>query len=655
MRTRDRKPILWAFSLSRLDGLLERVMPQFAEAANIRVFHKVFKEALDAAQALIQQGEEVDVLISAGASAAYLRKYATVPVVTIQPTGFDMLQALAKARRLSRRVGIVSFGEVTPELEQFKELYGLEIEQRAYETIEEAESRVRELAAKGVEVVVGPSFVTDVSERIGLRGVFLYSENAVREAIGRAIEIARVARAEEAKRERIDAILRHLEEGVVAVDREERIQSVNPAMERMLKLPADALLGQPLPRVAPGLGLARVLETGDAELEVIQRLGNRDLVTNCIPIREQGVQTGAVLTCQEASAIERVDRRLRQQRPAHLVARHRLADAIGASPALRRARTLAERYGRTEATVLLTGESGTGKEIFAQGIHAASTRRERPFVAVNCAALPETLLESELFGYEEGAFTGARRGGKLGLFEIAHTGTIFLDEIGDMPLALQTRLLRVLQQREVLRLGARDATPVDVRVIAATNRDLPARIAQGAFREDLYYRLNILNLHLPPLRERPADVPIVAAHLLDAALARHGAPEGPATRERREQVLAAIEPRLLAYPWPGNVRELENVMERVAVLLAEPPGGDEEPGSGAGAAGEPVERELAAVVPELFEQAVRGDGDSLRTARRGSEREHVLRVLAECGGNHSQAARKLRIGRTTLWRKLRTE
>jgi propionate catabolism operon transcriptional regulator len=651
MRRRDRKPILWAFSLWGLDALLESVIPEFVEAATIRVFHMVFQEALDAAQALIQRGEEVDVLISAGASAAYLRKHAALPVVSIQPTGFDMLQALAKARRLSRRVGIVSFGSVTPELEQFKELYGLEIEQRAYETIEEAEARVRELAAAGVEVVVGPSYVTDLSERIGIRGVFLYSANAVREAIGRAIELARVARAEEAKRDRIDAILRHLEEAVVQVDLEERIQSVNPAMERLLKLPADALLGQPLSRVAPGLGLARVLDTGDTELEVIQKLGSRVLVTNCIPVREQGVLTGAVLTAQDATAIERVDRRLRQQRPAHLVARHRLDDALGASPALRRARALAERYGRTEATVLLTGESGTGKEIFAQGIHAASARRDRPFVAVNCAALPETLLESELFGYEEGAFTGARRGGKLGLFEIAHTGTIFLDEIGDMPLALQTRLLRVLQQREVLRLGARDATPVDVRVLAATNRDLPARIAQGAFREDLYYRLNILKLHLPPLRERPEDVPRIAAHLLDAALERHGAADGPALRERRERLLAAVQPRLLAYPWPGNVRELENVVERVAVLLAEPAAAEEGPGAGP----EAVERELAAVVPELFGREPGGDRDSLRAARRGREREHVLRVLAECGGNQSLAARKLRIGRTTLWRKLRTE
>jgi transcriptional regulator, propionate catabolism operon regulatory protein len=639
-RTRDRKPILWAFSLTRLNGLLESVVPQYAAVADVRVFEKGFQDAIDTARALVQQGEEVDVFISAGANAAWIRKHATVPVVEIQPTGFDMMQALAKARRLSRRVAIVTFGRVTPELEQFKDLYGLEIEQRAYETAEEAEACVRELAAKGVEVVVGPTLVTEVSDRVGVKGVFLYSHDAVHAAIGRAVEIARVARAEEAKRERIDAILRHLEEGVVAVDAEERIQSLNPAMERLLRVTGDTAVGQPLSRVAPALGLARVLATGAPELEAIERVGGRTLVTNRIPIREQGVQTGAVLTCQDAAAIERVDRSLRSHnRPRRFAAGYRLADAVGTSPAMRRVRELAERYARTDATVLISGESGTGKEIFAQGIHAASARRDRPFVAINCAALPETLLESELFGYEEGAFTGSRRGGKPGLFEAAHTGTIFLDEIGDMPLPLQSRLLRVLQQREVLRLGGQDAVPVDVRIVAATNHDLGAQIAQGAFREDLYYRLDILKLHLPPLRERREDVPLIAARLLEAALARHRARAGP------EKALAMLGPALQAHAWPGNVRELENVIERVAVIVADlaPDGALDE-------------RELRDVLPARHEGGrARTDGESLRALRSGQEREHVLRVVAACGGNHAEAARRLGIGRTTLWRKLRME
>ncbi len=261
-------------------------------------------------------------------------------------------------------------------------------------------------------------------------------------------------------------------------------------------------------------------------------------------------------------------------------------------------------------------------------------------MAVNCAALPETLLESELFGYEEGAFTGSRRGGKPGLFEAAHTGTIFLDEIGDMPAPLQTRLLRVLQQREVLRLGGSDPTPVDVRVVAATNRDLESRVAQGTFREDLYYRLAILRLHLPPLVDRREDLPLLAEHLLRAALARHG--EAGAL----DRALELVAPRLSSHPWPGNVRELENVLERVAVLF----GGADQAG--------PLEEELRSVVPELFgtRRARRGDSaDGLRSLRRSDERAHVLRVLADCEGDQGEAARRLGIGRTTLWRKLRGE
>jgi propionate catabolism operon transcriptional regulator len=263
-------------------------------------------------------------------------------------------------------------------------------------------------------------------------------------------------------------------------------------------------------------------------------------------------------------------------------------------------RTLAERYAATEGTVLITGESGTGKEMVAQGIHNASARRDRPFVAINCAAFPEALLESELFGYEEGAFTGSRRGGRAGLFEAAHTGTIFLDEVGDVPVTLQTRLLRVLQERQVLRLGSNDPTPVDVRVVAATNRDLKKEIARGAFREDLYYRLNILPIHVPPLRERRDDVGPIAEALLRDALGRHRAPDA------LPNALATVLPWLGAYAWPGNVRELENVLERIAVVYSHH----------AGAPGRVAPDDLRAVLPELFQPTERRDaaGADLRAA-----------------------------------------
>jgi propionate catabolism operon transcriptional regulator len=407
-------------------------------------------------------------------------------------------------------------------------------------------------------------------------------------------------------------------------------------MQRLLGLTADRAIGARLSTVAPDVSLARVLESGAEQVEVVQKLGDRLLVTNRIPLREHGVQTGAVLTCQDASAIQRVDRSLRSQhRPRRFVARYELADLVGDSPAVVSLKALAARYARTEATVLLTGQSGTGKEVLAQGLHSASGRRARPFVAVNCAAFPEALLESELFGYEEGAFTGSRRGGRPGLFEAAHTGTIFLDEVGDVPLALQTRLLRVLQEREVLRLGSNDPTPVDVRVIAATNRDLAASVAEGTFRKDLYYRLNILHLHLPALADRPGDVPIIAAHLLARALRRQGSP-----LDARE-VLGKLLPRLGRYAWPGNIRELENVLERVAVLCAE-----------ATTVRGPTLRELSSVVPELFREGERARPVTLSAARREGDRERVLRALEACGGDRTAAAKRLGIGRTTLWRKL---
>jgi propionate catabolism operon transcriptional regulator len=637
MSRSHRKPIVWAFSLSKLNQLLESVVPHYDAIAEIRVFRQGLEEALETIRRLTRAGEAVDVLVSAGWSGAFLRERAGMPVVVITPTGFDILQALSRARERSRRVGIVTYGAVTHELEQFKGLYGLEIEQRFYTNRQDAEASVRDLAARGVEIVVGPGLVTDLAEQAGLQSVFLYSRDSVHDALRRAIEIARVARAEEARRERIDAILAHLAEGVVAVDNDERIQSINPAMQRLLGVAADKAIGARLATVAPALSVARVLESGAEEIEVVQKLGRRLLVTNRIPLREHGVQTGAVLTCQDASAFERVDRSLRSEhRPRRFVARYAISDLVGDSAPAAECRALAERYARTDATVLVSGESGTGKEIIAQGIHAASARRGRPFVALNCTAFPETLLESELFGYEEGAFTGSRRGGRPGLFEAAHTGTIFLDEVGDVPLPLQTRLLRVLQEREVLRLGSNDPTPVDVRVIAATHRDLAACVADGTFRKDLYYRLAILPLHLPTLAERRDDVPMIAAHLVSRALRRHG------SGLRAEEVLARVLPRMTRYAWPGNIRELENVVERLAVLHAEV---DQAAGVSA--------RRLASVVPELFGLARTGaGGDTLAARRRDTDRERVLRMIEACGGDRSLAARRLGIGRTTLWRKL---
>jgi propionate catabolism operon transcriptional regulator len=620
--------------------LLPELIPSYEDVAEVRIVDKIFDDALAVAENLLQTGE-IDAVIAAGANGAFLRNRLRGPVVLLRVSGFDILHALARAREVSDRIAILSYQMISTELEEVKQILKLDIEQRFYTTLEDAAQRVRELQAAGFKVVVGSNTIQRLAKEAGMKGVFLYSANSARQALEDAIEIARVARLEESRREWLNSILRHLDDGIAAVDMEERIQSLNPAMAKLLGVSVEWASGRRLSELSPVLGLDATLRSGSPELGQVQRLGQRTLVINRLPIREHGAQTGAVLTCQDALTIQRADRNIRSRdRSRSLVARYSLSQIMGDSETITETRALAAQYAGTDATVLITGESGTGKELLAQGIHNASRRRDEPFVAINCGAFPESLLESELFGYEEGAFTGSRRGGKAGLFEAAHNGTIFLDEVTEIPLALQSRLLRVLQEKEVLRLGSTDPIMVDVRVIAATNRDIRQSVAEGKFREDVYYRLNILRLHVPPLRDRVEDIAVIARHLMSMALQRHGSPR-PA-HDPVDQIL----PHFERYPWPGNVREMENIIERIAVFV-----------SGSELSRRVDPRHLENIVPELFGSRPYGPSgpsdNGLKSIGRTIELDHIRKVLQESGGDQREAARRLGISRTTLWRRLK--
>lgn len=630
-------PRIVAVGLHRLKELFRDLAPSYGLRARVEVLDSGFETAVDNIREL-SRSQPIDVLVAAGSNGAYLRQHLDLPVVLVRVGGYDIMGALGRARSISSRIALVTHGAIPLEVERFNELFSLGIEQHSYRTTDDARNCVLELRARGIEVVVAPGLVADLAEAAGMSSVFLYSEDAVREALDDAVEMARLSRMEAAKRERLNTILGQLRDGVVAVDMNERIEILNPAMARLLERPAADLIGNKLSDVAPEFSLARTLREPRAEIDELQKIGSRAVLTSRLPITEQGAQTGAVLTAQDPESIQRVDRDLRARRhkPAANV-RYRLSDLVGTSPGIVHTRSLAAQYARSDATVLIFGESGTGKELLAQGIHAASKRANQPFIAVNCGAFPESLLESELFGYEEGAFTGARRGGKLGLFEAAHTGTIFLDEIGEMPVSLQTRLLRVLQEREILRVGAIEPTRVDVRVIAATHRDLTERIAAGDFRRDLYYRLNILRLELPGLRDRRQDLPELAAHLSRKIASRTGI---DITRDQRVQRLLEA---AVSYEWPGNVREFENLIERIAML-----------GQHTDATLGDVQ--LRDLVPEIFSASFLAQPPiSIANRRDESEAQLVQRVLDECGGSYAKASLQLGISRTTLWRKLKRQ
>ncbi len=326
----------------------------------------------------------------------------------------------------------------------------------------------------------------------------------------------------------------------------------------------------------------------------------------------------------------------RRTRSHGLEAKFRFSDIVGHSAMIQETIREARKYAHSEATVLITGESGTGKELFAQSIHNESSRREGPFVAVNCAALPENLLESELFGYEEGAFTGARRGGKPGLFTLAHGGTIFLDEISELSPALQARLLRVLQEKQVMPVGGQRVYPVDVRIISATNQDLKKLVKEGRFRKDLYFRLNVLNLHIPPLRDRLEDVPALFRHFL-GRLAGTSNLDLPRAEDNWPHLLKN-------YLWPGNVRELEGFAARYAAL------GEEDVST-------------RATFRKLFNKLT-GLEVPVETAHKkkivielGNMNEMEKQIIIEAQkiirGGKSELAKVLGVSRTTLWKKLR--
>lgn len=369
------------------------------------------------------------------------------------------------------------------------------------------------------------------------------------------------------------SVLDTMREGIEVIDRTGRVVYVNDSFTRITGVPASERLGRYMSDIMPDGELMQVLRTGKPVLTGTRRAAGSDVevVVNALPLFDAtgSELIGAVLVIRDVSTVLSLSREL--QRLGAIVdslqggardlnrAQYTFADIVGSSAPLRRAIQMARKAAETDVAVLITGESGTGKELFAHAIHNASRRRGGPFVSVNCAAIPDHLLESEIFGYEKGAFTGASTR-KLGMFELAHRGTIFLDEIGEMPLNLQAKLLRVLQEREFFRLGGLHPVRVDVRVVASTNVDLIEAVHKGTFRADLFFRLGVMNIQLPPLRERSDDLPELVDHIIGKLNQKMGRSIIGVSKEAMDL--------LMGYHWPGNIRELENVLQRAAVMIS---------------------------------------------------------------------------------------
>jgi len=441
----------------------------------------------------------------------------------------------------------------------------------------------------------------------------------------------------------LEAVINATEDAISVADEKGNTIIVNSAYTRITGLPPEAVLNKPVTvDIAEGDSMhLQILKTGKPVRNIRMKVGpaKKEVIVNVAPIFIDGTIHGSVGTIRDISEIMGLNDELAKARKLirRLHARYTWSDIIGVSPAMVAAKDQARRAAETPATVLLRGESGTGKELFAHAIHNASTRQKGQFVRVNCAALSENLLESELFGYVEGAFTGALKGGKKGLFEEANNGTIFLDEIGEISLSLQRKLLRVLQEREIVRVGSTVPLPVDVRVITATNINLEQKVKDGTFKGDLYYRLNVLPIAIPPLRSREEDLPRLVEHIIFRLNQEFG-------RQVMGMAPEAVA-ELVKYPWPGNVRELENVLGRAMINMR------------------PQERVIDTQHLPLMEcekineaflaleqtTVVRPLADVVADA----ERAALTRALTESGGNREKAAKLLNVALRNFYYKIK--
>lgn len=384
------------------------------------------------------------------------------------------------------------------------------------------------------------------------------------------------------------------------------------------------------------------MKKGKAEINVYDTRFHKPMIISRIPLYENGKLIGGVSFFNEASVLEERNAELRRQMAKKgLNAKYTFDDIKTRSEELENAKTIAKTFALSDAPVMITGESGTGKEMFAQSIHNHSMRRSMPFVALNCATLTENMLESELFGYEEGSFTGAKKGGKIGLFQTAHNGTILLDEIGEMPLAFQTKLLRVIQEKQIRPIGSTNVIPINTRIISSTNRNLEKEVNKGTFRLDLYYRLNVLTVHIPPLRDRAEDLPLLSRAYFESN-------QWMNIWDANEKLICEMFGILSKCPLPGNIRELHNIIERF-VLLAK-----------ANMLPDSAEKVINIIAPNKIHIANEEDsadavGSALHetSASKQAESEKILDALNKCSGDKHAAAKELGISIATLYRRIK--
>jgi propionate catabolism operon transcriptional regulator len=598
----------------------------------------VLEDAAREAEKMERQG--IDAIIVREVTDIYIKGRISVPIVPIRIGGTDILKALMKARKISKKIVLANFYGRYKDINIIKEALEIEFQEFTFFSRQEAYEKIRELKDK-VDVVIGGGLTCVIAQEEGLKAVMIEStDDSIKYSLDVASNIAKSRFEEEQKRSQLTTIVNLAGGGIIAADQTGLISVYNREAERIFQIPYEEVIGKKNNYISELAGFNSVKGSGQ-DYENVFVINDKNVFIRTVPIINNKKYYGGVATIHEASNVEEMDRNIRiTLHTSGLTAKSTFHDIIGASDSIMSAISTAKKFANSDFTILITGETGTGKELFAQSIVNYSKRKKGPFLAINCASIPSNLLEAELFGYEEGSFTGARKGGKIGYFELAHEGTIFLDEIGDLPQELQTRLLRVIQEKKIIRVGGSRIIPIDIRVIAATNTSLIKQVNEGRFREDLYYRLNVLHLHIPPLRERIEDIPYIASHILR---------DYKFIKEEDRGVLISALSSFANHRWPGNIREMQNVLATLTVLMQDHRHIDK--GAVMKLLTEIISNNTLSANKDEVPDSI--DLPSLKKSKKDFEKQLFALLYNELTVNKIQIAKKLGISRTTLWRKFR--
>ncbi|MBV7272980.1 sigma 54-interacting transcriptional regulator [Clostridium sp. PL3] len=593
------------------------------------IFECTGDKTIEIARQFVDEGTKI--IIARGRNLELLRQNINTILIDVRYTYEDMYFSLKNAKQHSDKIAYIGFNLAYDVAAKFKSISKENFLLIDPQPVSDIDEIVKKYSTNGIKVFIGGITVANAAKKYGVKNVMIeVDETSLEIALNEAISLLNYELERRKNYETIKQVLNSTTEGIIGIDQYSQISYINDRAKKFLSdennnLLIDEIVNLPI--------INNTIKQGTAKYNELLEIGNNSLVLSSRPLKIDNKVFGAVASIQKSDYVQNAEKEIRKKlNPKGHIAKKNFSDIIGESKVLTTTIEKAKKFAKSSSTILITGPSGAGKEIFAQSIHNYSDRRNEPFVAINCAALPKSILESELFGYVKGAFTGARPEGKAGIFELAHNGTVFLDEVGETSQDIQAKLLRVIQEKEIIRIGDDKVIPVDVRIISATNKNLLERIEKNKFREDLYYRLCVLELKLPSLEERKEDIPLLIKHFIS-----NNAPNIKITKEAL-MLLSDL-------PYNGNIRHLQNIVERLIVMCEN----------------NIIDNYLVSQVLDLkptdsekrFLQPFSEEQDDETPELIKIENQLIKDALKKYNGNKTKVAKELGMSYTTLWRRLK--